>query len=184
LSQEGIRRLMPGRRGHGLRIHTTRQPRHASRLRLIHHYMRMLATCPARGASGHGRLTAGTPLLAVAIQFGIALVIPHPRIRHAPSRARVHAPRRAALLMGHLSGCVSHALAKQTRRPTLSVGTTMLLCTKTRRNMQASRRDSASGECRGLRMEVGVEGVIRRLQGNTTPPEAERAVLRILGCEG
>jgi len=30
LSQEGMRRLMPGRRGNGFRIHTTRQPRHAS----------------------------------------------------------------------------------------------------------------------------------------------------------
>jgi hypothetical protein len=33
-------------------------------------------------------------------------------------------------------------------------------------------------------MEVGVEGVIRRRQGNTIPPEAERVVLRSLGCEG
>jgi len=113
---------------------------------LIDHHMKLLATCPECGASGHGRFTAGTPLFAVAVQFGIALVVPHPQIRHAPARARVHAPRRAALLMGHLSGCISHALANQTRRPTLSVGTTMLLRTKTRKNMQASRRDSASDE--------------------------------------
>jgi hypothetical protein len=63
LSQEGIRRLMPGRRGHGFRTHTTRQLRHESCLRLTHHYMRMLATCPARAASGQ----AGTGGLRQAL---------------------------------------------------------------------------------------------------------------------
>jgi len=62
-----------------------------------------LATCPECGAIGHGRLTAGTPLLAVARQIEIANVIPHPRTRHAPTpHARVHVLPATALAVGHL----------------------------------------------------------------------------------
>ena len=65
----------------------------------------VLATCSTCEAKGHGRLTAVTLLLAVALQIGIALVVPHPRSPSATvrlHRAVEHEPRRTALVMGHL----------------------------------------------------------------------------------
>jgi hypothetical protein len=62
----------------------------------------VLATCPACGANGHGKVTAVTLLLAEALQYGIAPVVPHILYRGTRPRAVVHLRRRAALAMGHL----------------------------------------------------------------------------------
>ena len=68
----------------------------------------VLATCPACGANGHGRVTvAVTLLLAVAHQVDtgrhiIAHGVPNPIFIDATARAVAHLTRRAAQRMGHL----------------------------------------------------------------------------------
>ena len=108
LSQARMRGLAPGRRRHGLRTRTARQPRHESLdppavARLL---LSAVATRPECGANGHGRVTAAvTQLLAVALQGGFTPFVPQPPppIRLAtPARALVYVPRFAALDVGHL----------------------------------------------------------------------------------
>ena len=66
--------------------------------------MWLLATCPPCGGKGYGRLTTVTCLLlAVALQFGIAVIVPHPMRRGTRPRAVVHVRRMAALAMGNLA---------------------------------------------------------------------------------
>ena len=79
----------------------------------------MLATCPACGANGHGRLTAVIPFLAVAHQVGIAVAVIHRRCQLvSPTRAAVHHPQtsREALIMGHLVRVHVATSANQIRR--------------------------------------------------------------------
>ena len=53
-----------------------------------------------------------------------------------------------------------------------------------RGRMRAARGDSAGNALRGLRREVGVEGVIHRPAGCTIPPGTERVLGRRGGLEG
>ena len=65
-------------------------------------FLFVLAMCLVCGANGHRRLTLSIAvtllLLAVALQLALAPVF----FLGAPPSARVHPPRRAALVMGHL----------------------------------------------------------------------------------
>jgi len=96
----------PGMRGmgSGCKHHSSHNKNRLTRLQWLARFCRWaLATCPECGANGHGRLTAGTPLLAVARQIDIANVAPHPRNRPAPpAHARVNFLRVTALAVGHL----------------------------------------------------------------------------------
>ena len=90
--------------------------RHESRRQwLARNCIWVLATCPACGANGHRRVTAAVTLhfFAVALQRGIAIVVPHPPIDFTHPTTVQHLPRIAALAMGHLvrvrvSGFTSH----------------------------------------------------------------------------
>ena len=160
---------------------------HLTRLQcLTRSYISVLATCPACGANGHGRLTAagrGILLLAVALQFGVAVVVKQqrwqPRYRDALARARVHIPIKAALVVGHLvrvqvSGFIKPGSLTHSQRRQHYVAVTP---------MQTAGGDSAGDALRGLRREVGVEGFILDGQGCTIPSDLKRVDHRRRGCE-
>ena len=169
--------------------------RHKSRWQWLSRFcIRLLATCPACGANGQGRLTA-TPavtvkLLAVAHQPVFAVVVPHKRfpvvhrIPGANARARVHPPRRAALAMGHLVRVHGARFSKPDPQNHSQPRHHHLAVAPMRRDKRATRRDSASDALRALQREVGAEGVIHRPAGCTIPPKRELVHLSRRGCEG
>ena len=90
----------------------------------------LLATCPACGAHGHGRLTEAVTilLLTVALQVGVAHVVPNPRFWEASFKAPFHPPRFAALAMEHLVRVHVSGFSKpDPLTPTHSLGSIMLM---------------------------------------------------------
>jgi hypothetical protein len=122
-----------------------------------------VTTCPACGAKGHGRLTADRAVsllfLAVALQIGIAVIVPHPRIRDAPliTPAREHFPphtRFAALGVGNLVRAHVSGFIKISPADPLSAKAANAVVEPMRGHAREARGESAGDALRAVRMEV------------------------------
>ena len=124
--------------------------------------MRVLTTCPACGASGRGKLTADRAVtllfLAVALQFGMAVVVPHPRMRDAPpmyiTPARKHFPQSAALGVGNLVRVHVSGFNKTRPADPLSGKASNAAVAQMRGPVRAARGESVGDALRAVRREV------------------------------
>ena len=189
--QEGMRTLVPGRRGHGFRVHTARQPRFESldapamshlplfmgagnvpsvRSKRAREAYRSHSRAPRSSTAGRHR--SSRP------QFPPA---PNPE-RNYPCN-RTPSPTRST---GHgAPGAVAclRLRQNQTSRPTLSLDTNAAVAPMYE-HVRAARGESAGEALRAVRRGVRVGGVILRSAGCTLRSKTERHDLRSWGCEG
>ena len=161
--QEGMRRLVSGRRGHGFRVHTTRQesldaPAVACRLLSMNAgNVSSLRGKQAREAYGsHSTPRSSTPGRHHSAR-------PPPTLPGGGARPCSRTPT------PNQPGCTDHGAP--------GAGACLRL-------QQTRPADCAGDALRGLGREVGVEGVILRPTGCTPPLETERVDRHRRGCEG